>query len=411
MRCTWVHNDRYLRLSSTSSRRISLPERMTSARIYVGETALFWVFFDNIRQHKNTESKCNVGVWDDHDSHLANSQLVSLRQGMSDAFLNFLGGYQTVRRPHKERGLSASYEFHLQNRTVLLVLLDVRWRQSSPDVHTDVVGQTQFEWLHKQFDRAVENDSYVVLASSLQILADTKTEVVPLFESWGSFESANAESPKQRLLSMLLPLRGRIALISGDVHIAEAHTACLGEDEVVTEVTSSGLTHTWRTHFADMLAYLPFGRQTVARWCAHTLNWILRSPLQVQASTVPNFGLLRFSLENKSLRARAEVYASESETATPLWSVSLTAGKQTCVLQDSHQHPFVMRILRHITHVAVIVLLWARPHPTAAFLGVTVLLSCLAALLYRVWRRRKHHVNVDVLSGDEHEVLPLLDLD
>jgi len=85
--------------------------------------------------------------------------------------------------------------------------------------------------LDGELEDAVNDDKveYTVIVSSIQVLTTN-----PMVESWGHFPVE-----KRRLMSLLKRHRPRGAVIlSGDVHHGE-----IASVQGITEVTSSGLTH------------------------------------------------------------------------------------------------------------------------------------------------------------------------
>jgi len=144
----------------------------------------------------------------------------------------------------------------LTYRKVAVILLDVRysrtpWSKSFMDrsffggkeLKGDMLGTEQWLWLEGVMSESSANVHLIV--SGLQILPEYRY----IGESWSRFPQS-----KERILQMILKYRlAAPVLLSGDVHMAEMNVArCqnggnIGSEALLVEVTSSGMTHSWKT--------------------------------------------------------------------------------------------------------------------------------------------------------------------
>jgi alkaline phosphatase D len=201
------------------------------------------------------------GVWDDHDMGINDGgREYHQRDVAQGIYLDFLGAaLDDVRRkrhgvyslllvpfaqpvPHSSSALS-QYSY-----ATCVVLLDARSSRDAVGTNGDMLGEEQWHWLGKVFEGTADEFgpnatdaslfdrcAFTLLASGVQITADEKPT-----EHWGNFPSS-----RQRLLELLhVHNARRFAFLSGDVHYADVQQVSLpGFPRPVTEVTSSGLTH------------------------------------------------------------------------------------------------------------------------------------------------------------------------
>lgn len=188
-----------------------------------------------------------IGVWDDHDYGLNDGGSEFDKKEESAALaLDFLDVAPSA--PVRQReGVYQSYTFGPEGREVKIILLDTRYFRDELEKDTDgparyeinetgdILGEQQWAWLREE-----------LTGSSAQIhLIGSSIQIIPAeqgFEKWANFPRA-----RQRLFDLLAELQpANTVLLSGDRHIAEISRIELpGWSRPLTEITSSGLTHSY----------------------------------------------------------------------------------------------------------------------------------------------------------------------
>lgn len=138
----------------------------------------------------------------------------------------------------QQQGVYTSSILATGNLTCKVLLLDTRFNKDPYGaVDGDFLGEEQWRWLEAEL--ADDRPDLVLLGSSIQVLPEGKL----IEESWSKFPAV-----RERLLRQVLesPVPN-ILLLSGDVHTSEVLKArCgAGRDKLLTEFTTSGLTHTF----------------------------------------------------------------------------------------------------------------------------------------------------------------------
>lgn len=277
-----------------------------------------------------------IGTWDDHDSGLDDGDKTNPHLTLAkELFLEFIDEpLESTRRKHA--GIQASYIFGTGNRTVKVILLDVRtfrdpWTYTEWNYEGDSLGVEQWEWLERELSApgAVTIVVSGTVYAGLQVFVEDKYGVV---DRWHPASAA-------RLAALLSPIPGAF-VISGDVHQAEMiHFPC--SEAVVREVTSSGLSHS-----------------VVSQWgiLGVLYNYLL-IPLSWNASPrhlVKNFGTIDIAWENDPLvtislrNDNGEVLFRESFRI----SESLQNPQFSSLCQISAKE----RFLRHITGTLLLIL-------------------------------------------------------
>lgn len=188
-----------------------------------------------------------IGTWDDHDYGVNDGgRSYSQKEKSKDLFLDFLDVPQNANvRNHK--GVYTSYVFGKGVQTVKIYLLDNRTFKD--DLQTDnnsnnrylnnengtILGEEQWNWLENEIKNSTA--SINIFVSGLQIIPDDHP-----YEKWGNFPKE-----RQRFLDLLEKYKMKNPLIlSGDRHFAELSEYTYKDfSENVTELTSSGLTHSY----------------------------------------------------------------------------------------------------------------------------------------------------------------------
>ena len=183
------------------------------------------------------------------------------------------------------------------SRSVAIFVLDVRswktpWTKQSLDPTGDFLGERQWRWLEEALSRSKAAVNIVV--QGLQVHAD-RHPVANVAEAWSRFPRA-----QQRLYDLLLEQDVPSILVSGDVHMAELmRKDCRKGDKVksLTEVTTSGMTHSWGTLYCS--------RPTSNFLCRYSYaNWVLKQSMHfahfinpLNDIIISDQGKMQYSLE------------------------------------------------------------------------------------------------------------------
>lgn len=173
-----------------------------------------------------------IGTWDDHDygANDAGKHYV-MKQESQQLFLDFFD----IPKEHplrSQQGVYQSYTYGEKGQQVKVILLDTRYHRDDPSEEGDVLGEAQWQWLEQELYNSQAQIHLIV--SSIQVL--------PLFhpfEKWNNFPKA-----RQRFLETINNTAG-VILLSGDRHIAEL-LYLERENYRLYELTTSGLTHSWK---------------------------------------------------------------------------------------------------------------------------------------------------------------------
>lgn len=188
-----------------------------------------------------------IGIWDDHDYGVNDGNRTYPKKGASKQllfdFLDIDPDHEVRRRP----GAYHSWTFGVGDSSVKVILLDCRTFRDTlaecpdnlarykPNFFGDVLGEAQWKWLEREL---IESEARVnLIVSGIQFIPEEQK-----FEKWANFPAARA-----RFFDLLARTHPKNPiLISGDRHIAEISAIPVaGYDEMIFEVTSSGMTHTW----------------------------------------------------------------------------------------------------------------------------------------------------------------------
>lgn len=186
-----------------------------------------------------------VGTWDDHDYGI-NDGGTGYREKVSSQqhFLDFIGEPNNTPRRRQE-GIYASYLKTAGDLLVKIILLDTRYHRDTlykkkgaylPNESGDILGKRQWQWLEEELKDS--NADIHIIASSIQVVSEQHA-----YEKWANFPNS-----RQRLFNLIAESKARgVLFLSGDRHIAEFSKIQLpGMDYPLYDLTSSGLTHTWR---------------------------------------------------------------------------------------------------------------------------------------------------------------------
>ena len=189
-----------------------------------------------------------VGTWDDHDFGWNDAgKEFGMKKQSKRLLLDFLDVPKNAPVRNRE-GVYQSFVFGENGKKVKIILLDTRYFRDNvertsgknkkylPNEEGDILGEQQWAWLEKELKNS---DAQInIIASGFQIIAKEHR-----FEKWENFPKARA-----RLFLLLQKAKPAMPiLMSGDRHIAElSRTTLTGLENPLFEITSSGLTHTWK---------------------------------------------------------------------------------------------------------------------------------------------------------------------
>lgn len=189
-----------------------------------------------------------IGTWDDHDFGWNDAgKEFGMKKESKRLLLDFLDVPKNAAVRNRE-GVYQSYVFGEVGKKVKIILLDTRYfrdnvertggkkKEFIQNRQGDILGEKQWAWLEKELKNS---DAQInIIASGFQIIAKEHR-----FEKWNNFPKA-----RTRLFQLLQKVKPAMPiLMSGDRHIAElSRTTLVGLDQPLFEITSSGLTHTWK---------------------------------------------------------------------------------------------------------------------------------------------------------------------
>lgn len=197
------------------------------------------------------------GLWDDHDFGINDGgKEYEFRKESQAEFLKFMGVPKDDPRWSREGVYTSTL---LANGRVKLFLLDNRYHRDPYSDTGDMLGEEQWKWLEKEL--AETNADFNIIMNGIQILPRMFLRS-SRGENWERMPKSRA-----RLMKTLQSSEARgVFFLSGDVHMAEllsANFTCEnGNKFVLPELTSSGMTHSWKTYPAPM---------TWAMKCAHRI--------------------------------------------------------------------------------------------------------------------------------------------
>ncbi len=188
-----------------------------------------------------------IGVWDDHDYGVNDGGAAYPKKKESkEQLMDFLD-IPSDAKVRKHEGAYNSYEFGKGHRKVKIYLLDNRYFKDSLELDNEtanrykknmtgtILGKEQWKWLEDEIKNS--DASINLFVSGIQVIPDDQ-----FYEKWGDFP--NERLKFLRLLEKYKPKNP--VILSGDRHLAEISEYTYEDfSENVTEVTSSGLTHSF----------------------------------------------------------------------------------------------------------------------------------------------------------------------
>jgi alkaline phosphatase D len=185
-----------------------------------------------------------IGTWDDHDYGLNDGgREWRMKQPAQQQLLDFLDEPADTPRRRRE-GVYESYTYGPPGRQLKVILLDTRYHRDPRDTvrfSGDVLGEEQWAWLERELRGSTAQVH--LIGSSIQVVAEDHR-----FEKWANFPAA-----RERLFRLVGQTRAPgVVFLSGDRHIAEiSRVDGTAAGYPMYDVTSSGLTHTWRTVYEE----------------------------------------------------------------------------------------------------------------------------------------------------------------
>ncbi|KAJ0402781.1 hypothetical protein P43SY_009725 [Pythium insidiosum] len=312
-----------------------------------------------------------IGVWDDHDyGRNDGDKTYAYRAQSQEIFLDFLAEpIESTRR--QQEGVYAAYTFGAGAQSVKVILLDVRYNKDPYGmINGDFLGDTQWAWLEQELRSSTA--AFNLLVSGVQVLPADR-----FFggENWHRFPKQ-----RQRLLDLILTSNARgVLLMSGDVHFAELNqVACNDYKNILTEVTSSGMTHSWdkTSPWQSIMAMLFRSANAVLPWDYrphHGAYYGLR-----------NFGEIQFDW-HAAPQPIAQIKIRGEDG-----SVKLAYNLSSHYLdQDAIEHPSERCAAIHESNVAITMVRRLFMLGVVGLLlgGVLGALAATAALIYLVFKR------------------------
>lgn len=233
-------------------------------------------------------SAAHMAVWDDHDYGLNDGGVeFAAKQESKNYFMKFWQASASDPR-HGREGVYSSQVFGPAGQRVQVIMPDTRWFRS-PWLKTDqrdapgkeryipdaspnktMLGDVQWQWLEAQLRQPAE---LRFIVSSIQVLTEGHG-----WERWGLFPLE-----RQRLFDVITRTNAQgVVLLSGDRHIGAIYQDRMGAPYTLTEMTSSGITHSWETanepgpnRVGALVTHLHFGSVEID-WAQRSLSLQLK---------------------------------------------------------------------------------------------------------------------------------------
>lgn len=229
-----------------------------------------------------------IGIWDDHDYGINDGgKFYSYREQSQQVFLDFIGEPENSTR-RQQKGIYTSYTIGSGDQTVKFILVDNRYNRDNYDTKSgDLLGEAQWKWLENELMESTA--AFNVIVSGVQILPGDR---YPIAECWDRFPSE-----RERFFKLLLSSNAKgVILLSGDVHFSEINqVVCSDGANTITEITSSGLTHSWMEFHMPALRHV---MALVFTYANLLLPWEFR-PTQKSFYGHLNWGSIEFDWESQ----------------------------------------------------------------------------------------------------------------
>lgn len=256
-------SENFISISFGSCNRQDLPQPLWS-QIAQDQTQLFIWLGDNVyadtenmlemeriyeiqKQQPEYQSLLSesqvIGIWDDHDFGVNDGgKDFAFKDESKQLMLDFLDVPKGA-AVRSRTGAYQSYDIESDLAQVRVLLLDTRYFRDNlekkdghyvSNTEGTILGEKQWLWLESMLDSA--QSDLVVIGSSIQVIPTEHR-----FEKWSNFPNERA-----RLLDLIARFpEKKIVILSGDRHMAEISELEVKE-RLIVEITSSGLTHSWR---------------------------------------------------------------------------------------------------------------------------------------------------------------------
>jgi len=188
---------------------------------------------------KLVESSQIFGIWDDHDYGKNNAgKEYAKKKETRDLLFEFLDVPKTNGAWQRD-GAYQSYILEENDIVVKLILLDCRYfrDQDKRGGTGDILGEEQWHWFESEL---IKNEGDIhLIANGIQIIPEDHK-----YEKWSNFPAA-----RKRLFQLIDSTQvNKPIFLSGDRHISELSAIDLENyDHPIYDITSSGLTHPWRS--------------------------------------------------------------------------------------------------------------------------------------------------------------------
>lgn len=188
-----------------------------------------------------------IGIWDDHDYGVNDGDKTYPKKAESKRLMFDFLDIPENSTVYSREGAYMSYDFVSGTDKLKVILLDGRSFRSplSKEDNTYIqdpegllLGESQWDWLSEELqDTTVD---IFLIACGIQFIPEEHR-----YEKW-----ANFPSERQRFFSLLARSQPKaVLLLSGDRHIGEISCIDLpGLPYLLCEITSSGLTHSWKAN-------------------------------------------------------------------------------------------------------------------------------------------------------------------
>lgn len=208
---------------------------------------LFDISYNDPIYQKLKKSTPIYGIWDDHDSGINNSDTTNIiKEEVRQLFLDAMDEPRdSIRRTRKD-GMYQSYYMD-KGKLIKMIMLDIRYNKddpkdkSIPESQKTDLGREQEEWMVRE----IENSTavFTLITFGVKLMTDDRAII---------------ELPYDRTRELILTTANQktnILIISGDIHMAEVTVDSCSKHihgYPITEVTSSGLTHSILGQYGDL---------------------------------------------------------------------------------------------------------------------------------------------------------------
>ena len=150
-----------------------------------------------------------LATWDDHDFGWNNAgRFYGLKEESKRLFRKFWDLEEEI--PENQPGIYYSKTLEVGDKSLQVILLDVRFNRDDPGENADVLGKDQWEWLGETLK---ETADFRIIVSGFQLLLDADSGS----ETWAKFPAA-----RERLFDLIRKSAvQRLVFVTGDQHYGE----------------------------------------------------------------------------------------------------------------------------------------------------------------------------------------------